>query len=91
MRHQNMYGLAPGGGPGLLVVSDPIGPGICSILQYKFGEFSSLLKNSLGARIGPGVGTEYADLGAFRSRFVVAISSMSTFSTGCPPSTHSGA
>jgi hypothetical protein len=46
-------------------------------------EVESLLKNSLGARIGPSVGTEYADLGAFRSRFVVAISSMSTFSTGC--------
>jgi hypothetical protein len=45
-------------------------------------EVKSLLKNSLGARIGPSVGTEYADLGAFRSRFVVAISSMSTFSTG---------
>jgi hypothetical protein len=49
----------------------------------KFREFFSLLKNSLAVRFHPRSGTKQAGLGAFRARFVVAISSMATFSTGC--------
>jgi hypothetical protein len=42
-----------------------------------------LLNNSLGARFHPGPGTKYAGFGTFRARFVLAISSMPTFSTSC--------
>jgi hypothetical protein len=47
-----------------------------------FREHFSLLKNSLGARFHPGSDTKHTDFGAFQARFVVAISSMPTFSTG---------
>jgi hypothetical protein len=47
-----------------------------------FREFDSLLKNSLGARVQPTLGTKYAGFEAFRARFVVAISSIPPFSTG---------
>jgi hypothetical protein len=40
------------------------------------------LKNSLCARFHPRSGAKYAILGAFRAPFVVATSSMPTFSTG---------
>jgi hypothetical protein len=40
------------------------------------------LKNSLDARLHPSSGTKHAVLGASRAQFVVAFSSMPTFSTG---------
>jgi hypothetical protein len=40
------------------------------------------LKNPLGAPFHPRSGTKYADFGTSRARFVVAISSVPTFSTG---------
>jgi hypothetical protein len=43
---------------------------------------ASLLKNSPAVRFHPRSGIKQAGLGAFRARFVVAISSMATFSTG---------
>ena len=51
--------------------------------QAKFAEFIRLLKNSPYARFHPRLGTKYAVFGAFRARFVVAISSTPTFSTRC--------
>jgi hypothetical protein len=42
-----------------------------------------VLKKSLRVRIHPRLGTEYADFGALGARFVVAMSSVPTFSTGC--------
>jgi hypothetical protein len=39
-----------------------------------FGEFISMLINALGARFRPGSGTKRTVLGAFQTRFVVAIS-----------------
>jgi hypothetical protein len=50
-------------------------------VRAKFAEFTSLLKNTLCARFHPESGIKYADFGAFRVRFVVAFSSMPTFST----------
>jgi hypothetical protein len=43
-----------------------------------------VLKNSLRVRFHPRLGTKYADFGALLARFVVAMSSVLTFSTGCP-------
>jgi hypothetical protein len=40
------------------------------------------LKNSLGARVQPTLGTKYAGFEAFGDRLVVAISSIPPFSTG---------
>jgi hypothetical protein len=42
----------------------------------------SLLKNLLGAHFYPKSGAKYAGFGVYRARFVVAIGSMTTFSTG---------
>jgi hypothetical protein len=41
-----------------------------------------VLKNSLRVRFHPRLGTKYADFGALLARFVVAMSSVLTFSTG---------
>ena len=41
------------------------------------------MKNSLGACFGHISGTNRAGFGAFEARFVVVVSSMPTFSTGC--------
>src|SRR5215204_3983745 len=45
-------------------------------------EGANPLKNVLGARFDPRSDTKYAGFGAFGARFVVAIGSMPTFSTG---------
>src|SRR5215218_5345366 len=47
-----------------------------------FREDPSLLKNAHCARFHPRSGTKYAAFGAVRARFLVAMSSMPTFSTG---------
>jgi hypothetical protein len=43
----------------------------------------SVLKNSLGVSFHPKAGTRRTVFGALGARFVAAISSMPTFSTGC--------
>ena len=53
------------------------------LLRAKFVEYPSVLKNSLRVRFNPRLGTKYADSGALPARFVVAMSSVLTFSTGC--------
>ncbi len=47
-----------------------------------FREEHRLLKNSPYTRFHPRLDTKYAVFGAFRARFVAAISSTPTFSTG---------
>jgi hypothetical protein len=42
-----------------------VGPGLCRILDMDFRELISLLKNSLGARVQPTLGTKYAGFEAF--------------------------
>ena len=58
------------------------GPTVGPFATTNFGERFSVLKNSLGARFQSKPGTKCTDFGAPRARFVVAISSMPTFSTG---------
>jgi hypothetical protein len=51
------------------------------LLRANFRESLRLLKNSLCACSNPRSDTKHAVCGAFEARFVVAISSMLTFST----------
>ncbi len=63
--------------------SDPVGPGVCTILQTDFGELPSVLKNSLGARFRPRSSTKHTGFGAFCALFLLVISSTPTLSTSC--------
>jgi hypothetical protein len=62
-----------------------------SLASINFAEFTSLLKNSLDARLHPRSGTKFAGFGAFQARFLVAIRLDTDFFNRLSPSTHSGA